>query len=70
MDTETIGIYAGNIWQALDKAESLGVKQIKKIAKLKDKEVYAGLGWLAREGKVEIQPDPETDKEYIVTLIR
>lgn len=70
MNTETIGSYAGDIWQALNEAESLGVKQIKKITKLKDKEVYAGLGWLAREGKLIIAPDPKDDKEFIVTLIR
>lgn len=70
MNTETIGVYAGEIWQALNEAESLGLKQIKKIAKLKDKELYAGLGWLAREGKLIIAPDPNDEKEFIVTLIR
>lgn len=70
MDIETIGIYAGRIWEALDKAESLGVKQIKKVAKLKHKEIYAGLGWLAREGKILIAPDPDTEKEYIISLVR
>lgn len=70
MDIETIGTYAGEIWQALNEAESLGVKQIKKITKLKDKEVYAGLGWLAREGKLIIAPDPTDEKEFIVTLMR
>lgn len=70
MDIETIGCYAGNIWQALNEAESLGVKQIKKITKLKDKEIYAGLGWLAREGKLIIAPAPNDEKEFIVTLVR
>lgn len=70
MNSETIGVYAGEIWQALNEAESLGLKQIKKIAKLKDKELYAGLGWLAREGKLIIAPDPNDEKEFIVTLIR
>ncbi len=70
MNTENIGSFAGEIWQALNEAESLGVKQIKKIAKLKDKEVYAGLGWLAREGKLIIAPDPNDEKEFIVTLVR
>lgn len=70
MNTEKIGEYAGAVWQALNEAESLGVKQIKKITKLKDKEVYAGLGWLAREGKLLIAPDPKDEKEYIVTLLR
>lgn len=70
MNTESIGNYAGAIWQALNEAESLGVKQIKKISKLKEKELYAGLGWLAREGKLIISPDPEDEKEFIVTLLR
>jgi len=48
MNTEVIGNYAGTVWVALNGAEALGVKQLKKITKLKDKEVYAALGWLAR----------------------
>lgn len=70
MNTETIGSFAGAIWQALNEAESLGVKQIKKITKLKDKEFFAGLGWLAREGKLIIAPDPQDEKEIIITLLR
>lgn len=70
MNTESIGTYAGEVWQALNEAESLGVKQIKKITKLKDKEVFAGIGWLAREGKLVIAPDPADEKEFIVTLLR
>lgn len=41
----------------------------KKITKLKDKEVFAALGWLARENKIEIAPDPADEKEYIVSLV-
>lgn len=70
MNIEAIGNYAGEIWQALNIAESLGVKQIKKITKLKDKEFFAGLGWLAREGKLIIAPDPDDEKELIITLMR
>lgn len=70
MDTEAIGTYAGAVWQALNEAESLGIKQIRKITKLKVNEVYAGLGWLAREGKLLIAPDPKDEKEVIVTLMR
>ncbi len=68
MNTETIGMYAGSVWVALNNANALGVKQIKKITKLKDKEVYAALGWLAREGKIEIAPSPEDEKDLIITL--
>ncbi len=69
MNTETIGMYAGAVWVALSNADALGVKQIKKMTKLKDKEVFAALGWLAREGKVTILPDPEDEKELIVSLV-
>ncbi len=68
MNTETIGMYAGSVWVALNNANALGVKQIKKMTKLKDKEVYAALGWLAREGKIEIAPSPEDEKDLIITL--
>ncbi len=68
MNTETIGMYAGSVWVALNNADALGVKQIKKMTKLKDKEVFAALGWLAREGKIDILPDPEDEKELIISL--
>lgn len=68
MNTETIGMYAGSVWVALNNADALGVKQIKKMTKLKDKEVYAALGWLAREGKVEILTDPDDEKELLISL--
>ncbi len=70
MNTEVIGTNAGAVWTALNTADALGVKQIKKMTKLKDKEVYAALGWLAREGKVNINPDSEDEKELIVSLVQ
>lgn len=69
MNTETIGYSAGSVWVALNTAEALGVKQLKKVTKLKDKELYAALGWLARENKISIVPDPEDDKELIISLV-
>lgn len=70
MNVETIGVNAGTVWNALDEAEALGLKQLKKITKLKDKEVFAALGWLAREGKVTVDVDPEDAKELIVSLVK
>ncbi len=69
MNTETIGTNAGSVWVALNTADALGVKQLKKITKLKDKEVYAALGWLARENKITIEPDPNDEKEIIISLV-
>lgn len=70
MNTEIIGTNAGTVWVALNTAETLGIKQLKKVTKLKDKEVFAALGWLAREGKIDISTDPEDEKELIVTLVK
>lgn len=70
MNVEQIGTAAGAVWQALNSADALGVKQIKKVTKLKKEEIFAALGWLAREGKVNIDTDPEDEKELIVSLVQ
>ena len=69
MNTETIGMNAGLIWNALNEADAMGTKQLKKITKLKDKETFAALGWLAREGKVNIV-ESEDGKELIISLVQ
>lgn len=68
MNLETIGNWAGLIWTALNSAEeaTLTVKGLKKATKLKEKEIYAALGWLGREGKLAIA---ETEADITVTLI-
>ncbi len=68
MNTETIGAWAGLVWNALNESDVLGLKQLKKITKLKDKQVFAALGWLAREGKVDIQVNPDDEKDFLFTL--
>ncbi len=70
MNAEVIGTWAGQVWNALNEADVLGVKQIKKITKLKDKEVFAAIGWLAREDKLNIQVSPEDEKEILVSLVQ
>lgn len=67
MNTEAIGAWAGLVWNALNEADVLGLKQLKKISKLKDKEVFAAIGWLAREGKVVFTPG-EDGKEILISL--
>ena len=69
MNVETIGLWAGAVWNALNDANgTLDVKGLKKATKLKEKEVFAAIGWLAREGKVNIVAD-EAEKQVDVTLI-
>ncbi|MCM1504773.1 MAG: winged helix-turn-helix domain-containing protein [Muribaculum sp.] len=67
MNIDTIGYNAGLIWNALNEAEALGVKQLKKVTKLKDKELYLALGWLAREDKILIAEN-EDEKDLIISL--
>lgn len=70
MNTETIGLWAGLVWNALNEADALGLKQLKKITKLKEKELYAAIGWLARENKITIDVNPEDEKDFIFALVQ
>lgn len=45
--------------------EGLTQKQIKKAAKIVDKDFFLGMGWLLREDKLEVS---EVDGEYFVKL--
>ncbi len=69
MNTELIGTWAGLVWNALNEADVLGTKQIRKMTKLKEKEIIAALGWLAREGKVAFEESGD-DKEILVRLVQ
>ncbi len=62
---ETIGSNAGLVWNALDAKNAQTLKALKKETKLKEKELYAALGWLAREGKINI----EDGEDIVVTLL-
>lgn len=64
---ETIGTNAGLVWTALNANNGLSGKALKKATKLKsDKDLYAAIGWLAREGKLSIE---KTDDDIVVTLL-
>ena len=69
MNKDVIGLNAGKVWEALSAADAMGVKQLKKVTKLKDKELFAALGWLAREDKIAIATDDKDEKESIISLI-
>lgn len=67
MDREEIGLNAGLVWNALNESEGLTLKGLKKVTKLKDKQLYAALGWLSREDKVTIE---EVESDLLVNLIK
>ena len=54
INAETVGFKAGDVYQALAAAEkALSVADIAKAAKITTEEVYLGIGWLFKEGKVK-----------------
>ena len=53
MIKSSIGENAGHIWKVLENGEA-SVKAVKKATKLNDKDLGMALGWLAREGKIEL----------------
>ena len=67
MNVETIGSWAGLVWNALNASESLTFKELKKETKLKEKELYAAIGWLGREGKLNMT---DAEGELVLSLIK
>ena len=65
---EQIGVNAGHVWTVLSESTTgkVNVKDIKKATKLTEKNLFAALGWLAREDKVNIE---EADKDTFVSLV-
>ena len=62
---ETIGVNAGKVWTVLDAKGRQNVKDVKTKTKLTDKNLFAALGWLAREGKISLE---EKGKDLFVSL--
>ena len=52
--TASVGFRAGDVYQALAAAgKAMSVAEIAKAAKISTEEVYLGIGWLFKEGKVK-----------------
>ena len=54
---EQIGVNAGKVWSILDETGYQNVKDLKDATKLIYNDLYAALGWLAREGKIVIETE-------------
>ena len=63
---EKIGENAGKVWAALSEIGKSNIKDVKKSVKLTDKDLYAALGWLAREEKITFEED---DSDIFVALV-
>lgn len=65
MYIEKIGNNAGLVWTALENGE-LEVKALKNATKLIYNDLYAALGWLAREEKLNFR---EEGKDLYISLV-
>ena len=54
---EKAGETAAKIWTVLNEKGAMTLKQIKKAAKINEKDFYLGLGWLLREDKLTIDEE-------------
>ena len=62
INAESVGFRAGDVYQTLAAAgKALSVVEIAKAAKISTEEVYLGIGWLFKEGKVK-------DENNLMTL--
>ena len=62
LNEENAGFKAGDVYQALAAAgKALSVQEIAKAANISSEEVYLGIGWLFKEGKVK-------NEENLITL--
>ena len=50
--TEEVGSAAGKVWKILNVWDEADLIILKKLSGFSEEEVYAALGWLAREGKI------------------
>ena len=68
MTADIIGSWAGVVWSTINELGPSTVKEIKKATKLREKDIYAAIGWLARENKVAFTSE-EGEKDAVITLV-
>lgn len=67
MDKYTIGNNAGIVWKLLNNGKRWSYEDLKKASGLTDRDLNAAIGWLAREGKVEIE-ESKVGRKTIIYL--
>ena len=54
---ENIGIDAGKVWTRLEEKGRMNVRDLRRDIKLTERDSFAALGWLAKEGKITLEKD-------------
>jgi hypothetical protein len=63
---EYIGANAGVVWRALKGNGGMSVAQLTRTTGLTNAAIYASLGWLAREGKIEIRGSKPLNFKFVL----
>ncbi|MFW5858199.1 MAG: winged helix-turn-helix domain-containing protein [Planctomycetota bacterium] len=67
MTEERIGVAAGTVYEILKQNGAATESEIvAEAAGLDEPLAYQGLGWLAREGKVELREESEDRRTYVL----
>ncbi|MEN6589626.1 MAG: winged helix-turn-helix domain-containing protein [Proteiniphilum sp.] len=68
MNKRLIGTNAGIIWNLLNDYQKWNIAQLKEASGLSEHEIYAAIGWLARENKIEIDVSTEGNENYYLMI--
>lgn len=63
MDKYSIGTNAGIVWRLMDNGRKWSYQELREKSGLSDRELYAAIGWLAREDKIQVEMDVNTHQE-------
>lgn len=63
---EVFGPNAGRVWNTLKEKGALSASAIAKQSQLKLSEVFGALGWLGREGKIQIMNNKKGTKYKLI----
>lgn len=66
MNKTSIGFSAGIVWRLMDNRQTWTYAELKERSGLTDSELWAAIGWLAREDKLFIEEDVRTGEERFV----
>ena len=61
MDKNVIGTNAGIVWRTMTGHYCWTYEDLKEQTELSDKELWAAIGWLAREDKIDFEKDCDED---------
>lgn len=63
---EIFGVNAGKVWTVLKTKGALNARKIAKETQLKPNDVFGALGWLGKEGKIQIINDKKSIKYKLI----